>query len=66
MPLLTQLAIKIIGNELGATFEDKIEAYQFMVDNFLMDLLSERQKSELNMLIEGGQIETPPWRNWES
>jgi hypothetical protein len=66
MALLQRLAQQIINNELGGTFEDKIEAYQFMNDNFFLDLLTEKQRSEFNMLVEGGQIETAPWRNFES
>lgn len=64
--LLQELALKIINGELGGTFEDKIEALQFMNDNFLLDGLTDKQRAEFNMLCEGGQIETAPWRNWES
>lgn len=66
MALLQELALKIINGELGGTFEDKVEVYQFMNDNFLLDVLTEKQRAEFNMLVEGGQIDTAPWRNWES
>ncbi len=65
MGLLKDTAICII-HDTGAVFEDKIEAYQFMNDNFLLDSLTERQKAEFNILVEGGEIQTAPWRNWES
>lgn len=66
MALLHELAHKILSGELGGSFEDKIEAYQFMNDNFYLNELSDRERAEFNMLAEGGQIETAPWRNWES
>jgi hypothetical protein len=66
VPLLQQLAIKIVNDELGGTFEDKVEVYQFLNDNFLLDHLTDKQRAEFNMLVEGGQIETAPWRNYEN
>lgn len=65
MPLLQDLAFKILNGDLGGTFEDKIEAYQFVNDNFLLDSLNGQQRAEFNMLVEGGQVETAPWRNYE-
>lgn len=66
MALLQELALKIVNGELGSTFEDRIEAFQFMNDNFLLDQLSEKHVTEFNILVEGGQVETAPWRNWEN
>jgi hypothetical protein len=66
MGLFQDLGFRILRGELGGTFEDKIEVYQFMNDNFLLDKLTPSQIAEFNLLVEGGQIETAPWRNWES
>jgi len=65
MALLKDFALKIIRDEIGATFEDKIEAYQFISDNFYLEELNSAQHAEFNFLVEGDQIDTPPWRNWE-
>lgn len=66
MALLHQLAHKILSGELGGTFEDKIEVYQFLNDNFYLDELNDQQRAEFNMLCEGGQVETAPWRNYDN
>jgi len=66
MGLLKEFAFKIINHELGATYEDRIEAFQFVNDNFLLERLMPHHLEEFNFLVESGQIETAPWRNYES
>lgn len=64
MALLQDLAFQIVKDQIGATFEDKIEAYQFINDNWLVDRLPGVLQEEYNMLIETGIIDTAPWRTW--
>jgi hypothetical protein len=66
MAYLQEIAFKILNGEVGGTFEDKIEAFQFVNDNFLIDKLSPAQQQDYNSLVEMGVIETAPWRNWEN
>jgi hypothetical protein len=60
--LLTQLAQGILSGEVGSTYQDKIEAYKFMSDNWLLDQLSPYQLEEFRVLVEGGVIPTEPFR----
>ena len=60
--LLLDVAIQIVDLNSGSKFEDKIEAYQFLCDNWELDRLSPAQMAEFNNLVEGGLIQTAPWR----
>jgi hypothetical protein len=60
--MLRDVAKAILNDDIGATYQDKIEAYQFMNDNFLLDELSPYQQEEFRNMVELGIIATPPFR----
>jgi len=59
--LLLETAFRIVNNEIGATHEDVVEAFQFLNDNGYADKLSARQRHLLDDLVEKGLVETDPW-----
>jgi hypothetical protein len=59
--ILQDTALAILRGDVGATYNDRIEAYQFMNDNFLLDQLTPVQAAEYNTLVEGGVINTVPF-----
>ncbi len=61
--LLLDTAIRIVDLNSGAKIEDKIEAYQFLCDNWELDRLNPVQIAEFNNMVEGGLIQTAPWRS---
>jgi hypothetical protein len=60
--MLADVARGILRGDIGATFQDKIEAYQFMNDNYLLEELTPSQQEEFRVLVEGGVIATPPFK----
>lgn len=56
--MLFQTAMMVINDQVGATYEDKIEAYQFLNDNFYLDKLTPSQAQEFHNLVESGIVET--------
>jgi len=61
--LLLDTALRIVESNSGAKFEDKIEAYQFLSDNWYLDRLSPQQHQEFGWFVESGLIQTAPWRS---
>ena len=59
--MLFDTAMMILNDQVGASLEDKIEAYQFMNDNFYLDKLTPKQKMEFSNLVEGGIVYTIPF-----
>jgi hypothetical protein len=61
--LLAQTARGILSGDIGATFQDKIEAYKFYNDNFMLGELTPSQTEEFRTLVEGGIIEVPAFQS---
>lgn len=61
--MLLQAALGVLNGTIGATYADRIEAFQFLCDNYQLDRLTPLQESEYNMLVESGTIKTAPFRS---
>ena len=62
MAYLLEQAMNVV-NDISFRLEDRIEAYQFLTDNWELDRLTQGQKWELNNLVEKGLVVTAPWRS---
>jgi hypothetical protein len=62
MLLLETLAAQIINQRIEAKLEDRIQAYQFLSDNWMLGELTGHQQAEFQHYVESGLIATAPWR----
>ncbi len=61
MAYLLEQALRVV-NDVSFKYEDRIEAFQFLSDNWELDKLTQSQQWELNNLVEKGLVITAPWR----
>jgi len=59
---MLQTALAVIAEDSGSKFEDRVEAYQWLSDNWELERLNLQQQMEFNDLVERGVVQTAPWR----
>jgi hypothetical protein len=61
--ILLETALRVVEINSGAKVEDKVEAYQFLCDNWYLDRLNPQQQAEYNQFFQIGLIKTAIWRD---